>query len=175
MLWGNYNSPLGGEVTIFEQSNTDVSLKIHGYMHFQNYFSFYESKIFEDCSPNNTVPSGHTLNKCKFPLPWWLVHVWQRDLKKYPWSAAFADFMIVTAIMDDVYQESHWISSWEATYTIGSWDQLAGGSSSPLALGLFPSSTLQTEEMIKELIEGIIMINHIFCHTDLLSFLKIIF
>ena len=79
--------------------------------------------------------------------------------------------MTVTAIMDDVYQESHWISSWEATYTIGSWDQLVGGSSSPLALCLFPSSTLQTEEMIKELIEGMIIINHVFCPIDLLYFL----
>ena len=25
--------------------------------------------------PGYSFPSGHTLNKCKFRLPWWLVHV----------------------------------------------------------------------------------------------------
>ena len=69
--------------------------------------------------------------------------------------------MIVTVFMVDVYlQESHRILSWEAMHTIGS--------SSPLSLCIFPSSTklYRLRKVIKELIEGIIITNHVLLNED---------
>lgn len=53
-------------------------------MHFQDHFSFYESKIFKDCSANNTVPSGHTpINANSLCLGGWYMFD-QEILKNVP-------------------------------------------------------------------------------------------